>query len=175
MECLGDCVMVLKCLNEKVTRGPRLPQNTANTLYYFCTRATSSTSSGCRDASLTLNNMSEVSEVLIKHRLWMPTASPLCLAGDSPCCLVNGAFSSCQVYKEKNPNSQTREILRRHWGGSGSCKGSRTCGHVQNHKRRLGISSATWRAWVWLLEAETDARILRGEGLLRGSRASRGW
>lgn len=26
-----------------------------------------------------------MSEVFMKRRLWMPTASPLCLAGDSPC------------------------------------------------------------------------------------------
>lgn len=55
IECLCDCVMVLKCLNEKVTRGPRPMQNTANTLYYFCWGATSSTSSGFRGVSLTLN------------------------------------------------------------------------------------------------------------------------
>lgn len=55
IECLCNCVMVLKCLNEKVTRGPRPTQNTANTLYYFWGGATSSTSSGFRGVSLTLN------------------------------------------------------------------------------------------------------------------------
>lgn len=55
IECLCDWVMVLKCLNEKVTRGPRRLQNTANPPYYFYAGASSSESSGCRGVSLTLN------------------------------------------------------------------------------------------------------------------------
>lgn len=54
-----------------------------------------------------------MSKVFIKHWLWMPTASLLCFAGDSPCRSVNVAFSSCQVYKEEPRNNQRREILRK--------------------------------------------------------------
>lgn len=43
-----------------------------------------------------------------------------------------------------------REILRRHWGGSGSCTGSCTCSHMQNHKHTASRRLARNVTRIWL-------------------------
>lgn len=71
---------------------------TRPTLYYFCAGATSSTSSGCRGVSLTLNKTEGYERTVYETAAL--NANRL-LKQRLPYRSVNIAFSSCQVYKEK--------------------------------------------------------------------------